>query len=145
MTSCDRRRRSIGIIPTFFAAVPVLACLAGAAAAQSNAQSFPYGRELRLDADPMRGSKRVPVLDIGDNGNAEINLWCSSVQAQLIVAAATITIIAGPRSPRQCGPDLARADDDLLAALSDVTGWRMDQSALVLTGGRALRFVIQTN
>ena len=145
MTSCDRRRRSVGTISTLFSALPVLACLASAAVAQTNAQSFPYGRELRLDADPMRGSKKVPILDIGDDGNAEIELWCSSVRAQLIVAAGTITIIAGPRSPRQCGPDLGRADDDLLAALSEVTAWRMDSAALVLTGGRMLRFVVQTN
>jgi heat shock protein HslJ len=132
-------------MPAVLAALPVWAILASAAVAQANAQSFPYGRELRLDADPMRGSRRVPILDIGDNGTAVIDLWCNSVQAQLIVVAATITIIAGPRSPRQCTPDLARADDDLLAALSEVTTWRMDNSALVLSGGRMLRFVVQTN
>jgi hypothetical protein len=57
------------------------------------AQPFPFGSELVLDADPMRGSKKLPVLDIGQNGAAEIELWCNSVKAQLVVAANTITII----------------------------------------------------
>ena len=36
-------------------------------------------------------------------------------------------------------PDRARADEDLLAALNGVTNWRMERSALVLTGSRTLR------
>ena len=121
-----------------------LAALGGATflvpAPEASAQSFPFGYELRLDANPMRGSKRVPVLDIGERGAAEIELWCNSVKAQLVVAGATITIITGEPSARQCAPDRARADEDLLAALNGVTNWRMERSALVLTGSRTLRF-----
>jgi heat shock protein HslJ len=109
------------------------------------AEPFPFGSELVLDVNPMRGSKKIPLLDIGQNGAAEIDLWCNSVKAQLVVAANTITIITGELSSRQCPPDRARADDDLLAALNEVTTWRMDDSALVLTGGKTLRFLRQTN
>ena len=109
------------------------------------AQSFPFGSELVLDADPMRGSKKIPVLDIGENGTAEIELWCNSVKAQLVVAGNTITIITGELSARQCPPERARADEDLLVALNQATNWRMENSALVLTGGRTLRFRVQTN
>lgn len=109
------------------------------------AQSFPFGSELLLDADPMRGSKRIPVLDIGQNGAAEIELWCDSVKAQLVVAADTITIITTKVSSRQCPPDRARADEELLTALNEATNWRMEDSALVLTGGKPLRFRMQTN
>ena len=109
------------------------------------AQSFPYGRELLLDVNPMRGSKRLPILDIGDRGTAEIELWCNSVKAQLVVAGNTITIITGEISARTCAPDLLSADDSLVAALNQVTNWRMDGAALVLTGGRTLRFRLQTN
>jgi hypothetical protein len=35
-----------------------------------HADGFPFGHELMLDASPMRGSKKVPILDIGDAGNA---------------------------------------------------------------------------
>jgi heat shock protein HslJ len=106
----------------------------------AHAEEFPFGHELLLDASPMRGSKKVPMLDIGDAGTAEIELWCNSVKAQLVIAGATITIITGETSVRQCAPDRARADDDLLAALNGVTNWRMERSALVLTGSRTLRF-----
>jgi heat shock protein HslJ len=109
------------------------------------AQGFPYGSELVLDANPMRGSKKIPVLDIGQNGAAEIDLWCNTVKARLVVAANTITIITGEMSARQCSPDRARADEDLVAALNNVTNWRMEPEALVFTGGRTLRFLVQTN
>ena len=109
------------------------------------AQSFPFGSELVLDVDPMRGSKKIPVLDIRENGTAEIDLWCNSVKAQLVVAGATITIITGETAARQCTPDRARADEDLLAALNGATNWRMDRSTLVLTGSRTLRFRAPSN
>ena len=98
-----------------------------------------------LDADAMRGSKRIPVLDIAANGTADIDLWCNSVKAQLIVAANTITIITGNKTARQCPPDRARADDELLDALNQATNWQMEEGALVLTGGKTLRFRVQTN
>ena len=114
----------------------------------AHAQSFPYGRELVLDVNPMRGSKKVPSLDIGNGGAADIELWCNAAKAQLVVAANTITIILGPASVRVCSAEVMRADDDLVAALNQVTTWRMDNAALVLTGApgaRPLRFRIQTN
>jgi heat shock protein HslJ len=114
-------------------------------APQALAQPFPFGSELVLDANPMRGSKKLPVLDIGQNGAAEIELWCNSVKAQLVVAANTVTIITGRMSSRQCPPDYARADDELLTALNQVTNWRIEDSALVLIGGKTLRFRMQTN
>jgi heat shock protein HslJ len=122
-----------------------LALVLAAVPAPLRAEGFPFGQELLLDASPMRGSKKVPILDIGDGGSAEIELWCNSVKAQLIVAGDTITIITGESSSRPCAPDRARADADLLAALNDVTSWRMERSALVLSGARTLRFRLQTN
>ena len=114
--------------------------------AKAQPEAFPFGRELLLDAAPLRGSKKVPILDIGDGGSAEIELWCNAVKAQLIVAGDTVTIITGEASTRQCAPDRARADEDLLAALNEITNWRMERSSLVLTGGsRSLRFRTQTN
>ena len=128
-----------------FSAAAVLAALCLAGPPSAFGQAFPYGRELLLDAIPMRGSKKLPVLDIGDRGSAEIDLWCNSVKAQLVVAGNTITIITGEMTARACGPALAKADDDLIAALNQVTNWRMENSALIFTGGQTLRFRIQTN
>jgi heat shock protein HslJ len=147
MNIAGRRR----IAATMFAGAATMMIAIGVAVpawwagAQSASQPFPYGRELRLDVDRMRGTRKIPVLDIGTDGTADIELWCNNVKAQLVVAANTITIITGASSSRQCGPDLLRADDDLLTALSQATLWRMDDAALTLTGGRTLRFVVQTN
>jgi heat shock protein HslJ len=113
--------------------------------ATASAQSFPYGTELVLDANPMRGSKKIPSIDIGQDGTADIDLWCNAVKARLVVAANTITIITGDVSAKQCPPDRAQADGELIAALNDVTAWRMEPGALVFTGGRTLRFRVQTN
>src|ERR1044071_9675105 len=38
----------------------------------AQAQEFPYDRDLVLDARPMRGSKRVPILSIDTSGRAQI-------------------------------------------------------------------------
>ena len=114
-------------------------------ASHALAQAFPFGSELVLDANPMRGSKKIPILDIGEDGTADIDLWCNTVKARLVVAASTVTIITGEMSARQCPPDRTRADSELLTALNEVTNWRMEHEALVFTGGRTLRFRVQTN
>jgi len=116
--------------------------LAPAVAAQAE---FPFGRELLLDVKPMKGSKRVPMLDIDDKGLAEIDLWCNSVKGQLVVAGDTITIITGEKTARTCPPERAQADDEVLGALNEVTTWRREGDFLVLIGTRTMRFRLQTN
>ena len=120
----------------------VAAGLAPAVAAQSE---FPFGRELLLDVKPMKGSKRVPMLDIDERGIAEIDLWCNSVKGQLVVAGDTITIITGDKTARTCPPERAQADDEVLGALNEVTNWRREGDVLVLIGTRTMRFRLQTN
>jgi heat shock protein HslJ len=126
----------------FVLGVAMAAAAAPAIAAQSE---FPFGRELLLDAPPMKGSKRVPSLDIAENGLADIELWCSSVKGQLVVAGDTITILTGAKTERSCTPERMRGDDDVLAALTEVTNWRREGEFLVLTGARTMRFRLQTN
>jgi len=106
---------------------------------------FPFGKELLLDARPMKGSKRIPILDIRDNGMAAIDLWCNSVQAQLVVAKDTITVITGPQTNRPCLPEQARRDQEMMDALAQVTNWRREGDSLVLIGPRMLRFRLQSN
>ncbi len=108
-------------------------------------QGFPFGRELLLDVPPMKGSKRVPMLDIDAKGLAEIDLWCNSVKGQMVVAADTITILTGEKTDRSCSPERAQADDEVLAALNEVTNWRRDGDILMLIGARTMRFRLQTN
>jgi heat shock protein HslJ len=122
------------------------ACLAGlVASADAAERGFPYNSELMMDAKPMRGSKRVPMLVIGAQGEATIEGWCSRVKAQLVVAADTVTILTGSKTEEQCAPERARADADLLAVLTEVTHWRRDADVLTLHGPKTLRFRTMTN
>ncbi|HKG99716.1 MAG TPA: hypothetical protein VKB08_03195, partial [Bradyrhizobium sp.] len=88
------------------------------------AQEFPFERELLLDAAPMRGSKRVPGLEVSASGQATIDLWCRSGPGQAILAGDTITIIPGEMRPGQCGPEQSRGDEEMLVHLTQVTHWR---------------------
>jgi hypothetical protein len=67
--------------------------------------SFPFGMTLMLDAAPMRSSKRIPMLEIAENGAASIDLWCASARAQAVVADSSISISPGDLENSQCEPD----------------------------------------
>jgi hypothetical protein len=137
-------RRRIGL---FLSAVLAAGCaLAYALAGAQGQTAFPFGRELTMDVAPMKGTKRLPRLDIDDNGIADLDLWCASMKARLVVVADTITVLTGPKTERPCPPEQASADEEILAALSQATNWRLEEDALILTGGpNALRFHLHTN
>jgi hypothetical protein len=107
--------------------------------------SFPFGSELMLDSAPIHGSKRVPMIEIEENGTASIDLWCSSATAQATVGDAAITIVPGEAAPAQCEPERQARDADLLAALAQVTGWRRSGEVVELSGPTPLRFRLMTN
>jgi heat shock protein HslJ len=109
------------------------------------ADSFPFDEELLLDAKPMRGSKRIPSLDIRADGAVMIDLWCNSVQGQLVVADNTITVLTGQKTSQSCTPEREQGDANLLSALEQVTTWRRDGSGVVLMGPQNLRFYRATN
>ena len=115
----------------------------GLARAADNA--FPFGTELMLDVEPLYGSKRIPMIEIEDNGTASIDLWCASVKAQATVNDAAITIVPGDAPAAQCDPDRQARDADLLAKLGQVTGWRRSGEVIELTGATPLRFRLMTN
>jgi hypothetical protein len=121
----------------------VLLGLPGLARAVDNV--FPFGTELMLDVEPLYGSKRVPMLQIEDNGTAAIDLWCASVHASATVGENSITIVAEPAEPAQCTPERQSGDETLLAALSQVTNWRRDGDVIELIGPTTLRFRAMTN
>ena len=121
----------------------VLLGLPGLACAAENA--FPFGTELMLDVEPLYGSKRIPMIEIEDNGTAAIDLWCSSVHASATVGENSITIVAEPAEPAQCTPERQSGDETLLAALSQVTNWRRDGDVIELIGPTTLRFRAMTN
>jgi heat shock protein HslJ len=108
-------------------------------------REFPFDHELLLDARPMRGSKRLPNLEIGPNGKTAIELWCNGVEGQVVVVEDTITIMTGQKTERSCSPEQARGDEEMLAALTEVTKWRREGVTVVLIGPKTLRFRIPTN
>lgn len=108
-------------------------------------QAFPFARELMLDVAPMRGSKRVPIIEIAENGAAVIQLWCASTSGQASVDKDFITITAGQVLPAQCEPERQIRDDDLLAALAQVTNWRRHGDVIEFVGATKLRFRLMTN
>ena len=115
------------------------------AAVPSQAQEFPFGLEMTLEAAPMPGSKRIPSLDIGDNGEVELELWCKGGKGQFSVAGNTIVFVPGAMEERSCPADRAQADDDLLAALAAAATWRRQDDLVTFAGARTLRFRLNTN
>ena len=106
---------------------------------------FPFDRELMLDVAPMPGSKRVPIIEIDANGAASIDLWCTSLRGQATVGEDSISIVPGPVQPAQCAPDRQSGDENLLAALAQVTNWRRHGDVIELSGATTLRFRLMTN
>jgi hypothetical protein len=103
-------------------------------------KAFPYGAELRLDANPMRGSKRLPWLQFSENGSVDIDLWCASGRGRAVVVERTITIVPTALRDNQCSAEQLEADKDFLSKLMQVTAWRWEGFLLVLEGPEALRW-----
>jgi len=106
---------------------------------------FPFGSELMLDTAPLRGSKRVPILEIEGNGAASIDLWCARLRGQVTVDDAAITIVPVVTPQAPCDPDREFRDATLLATLAQVTNWRRIGDVIELTGPTTLRFRLMTN
>src|ERR1700760_104098 len=112
--------RGYMVSPTRFLkrATAMLALAAAALAAfPALAQDeFPFGFEMTLDTPNQPGSKRLPTLEIGDNGEAKLDFWCKSGTGQFLVAT-----------------------------LSAATNWKRQNDLVVFTGAKPLRFHINTN
>jgi heat shock protein HslJ len=136
------RRHSI--VPGVLAALLLLLTSVLAAPADQ----FPFDQELVLDAAPMRPAKRVPILTVAPDGSATIDLWCKTVTARVELSDAAIKIEPGAlpdalpemMGEGQCTPPRMQADADMLAALAQVTEWRLQGGALVLAGPQTLTF-----
>ena len=118
------------------AAAAVLAMFAVARAEEG----FPFGTEMTLEAVPQPGSKRIPNIEIGDNGEVVLELWCKGGKGQFSVAGNTVIFVPGAIQDRSCPPARAQADDDLVAALAAVETWKRQGDVLTLIGPKPLRF-----
>jgi len=122
-----------------------LACLILCAGSAALAADFPEDATLRLEATPMKGSKRVPILQIDTKNKAAFDLWCTHVPAQFVLVGDTVTILLGTPTPQQCDTERMDADEDLLASLMAVSSWSRQGDVVTFEGERPLRFRISTN
>ncbi len=121
-----------------------VASVLGSVPAHAN-EGFPFGFEMTLDTAPQPGSKRMPTLEIGDNGQATLELWCKNGRGQFSVAGNTVVFVPGQMQENACAPDRAEADDQLLSALSEATTWKRQGDNVFFIGTRSLHFQINTN
>jgi hypothetical protein len=122
-----------------------LALAAGVICQAHAASEFPFGAEMTLEARPQPGSKRIPTLEIGDNGQAQLDLWCKSGKGQFSVANDTVIFVPGAMSDSGCTPDRAQLDDALIAALGAAATWKRQGDFVSFIGTTTLRFRISTN
>jgi hypothetical protein len=130
-------RRSGWLFFVVMAVLPIVPARAG--------EPFPFGSTLMLDTAPIRGSKRIPMIEIQENGIASIDLWCTRARAQATVADGSITIVPGDLQSAQCDAERQSRDANLLAALAQVTNWRRNGELVELIGVTPLRFRMMTN
>jgi hypothetical protein len=106
---------------------------------------FPFGLEMTLDAARQPGSKRLPTLEVGDNGEAVLELWCKAAKGQFSVAGNTVIFVAGPVEDHACPTARAQVDDELITALSEASAWKRQGDLVSFIGAKPLRFRINTN
>lgn len=123
------------------AAAAILAMFAAARAEEG----FPFGTEMTLEAVPQPGSKRIPNIEIGDNGEVVLELWCKGGKGQFSVAGNTVIFVPGPLEDHDCPPARAQADDELIAALSEAATWKRKGDFVSFIGTKPLRFHLNTN
>jgi hypothetical protein len=136
-------KSAITVLRQAAAALVSVAALHGAPARADD--GFPFGLEMTLDIARQPGSKRLPTLEIGDNGEVVLELWCKGGKGQFSVAGNTVIFVAGPLQDRACPPARAQADDELVADLSEAATWKRQGDFVSFIGTKPLRFRINTN
>src|SRR5262249_30568679 len=97
---------------------------------------FSFGIEIAPLAARQPGSKRIPDLDIGENGEAVLELWCKGGKGQFSVAGNTVIFVVGRLEDRGCPSDRARLDDELVATLSEATTWTRQGDVVSFIGAK---------
>ncbi len=109
------------------------------------ADDFPFGMEMTLDAQRMPGNKRIPNLEIGDAGEAMVELWCKGGKGQFSIAGNTVIFVPGTIVNRNCTEAQVALDDQLLADLGAATNWQRRGDTVTFIGPKTLRFRLNTN
>ncbi len=108
---------------------------------------FPFGSELMLEGESSRTHKRLPMIQVDEDGAATLDLWCGSVRTQATVGAdGSIAIAPGVRNNGQCDPERIASDDDLLDMMFHLTKWRRSGDLVEFSGGPGtMKFRLMTN
>ena len=110
-----------------------------------SAAEFPFERELLLEAKPLPGSKRVPMLEITRDGRAVIDLWCRSGEGRVKLEDDMIEFTLGPMREEGCTPERTQRDEGMVEALAKVANWRLEDDVLVLIGPTELRYTLSSH
>ncbi|MBR0712588.1 META domain-containing protein [Bradyrhizobium liaoningense] len=132
----------MALVKQIVCAAAAVLLTAGAAHADDG---FPFGTEMTLEALPQPGSKRVPNIEIGDNGEVILELWCKAAKGQFSIAGNTVIFVPGQVQDRSCPPAKAQADDELVAALAEAATWKRQGEIVTFIGPKQLRFRINGN
>ncbi len=133
------------MLRAWFRHIAVVAVIGMAFIPVARAQSFPFGLEMTLDVAPMPGSKRIPTLEIGDDGEVLVELWCKGGKGRISIAGDSVVFIPGAIADRGCPPAKVEADDALLSALTNATNWSRQGDFITFSGAQPLRFRLNTN
>jgi hypothetical protein len=123
----------------------VLAVLLVVSPLAAVADDFPFDQELFLDAKPLPGSKRVPSIEIAANGEVKIDFWCKSGGAHAEVTGDAVKFMFDELHEKDCTPERAQLDDNLVMTLLQTTQWRQDEDAIVFSGAADVRFYLSTH
>src|SRR5258707_13538008 len=119
------------------AALAVIVAAAGFQVIPARADDgFPFGLEMTLDVAPQPGSKRLPTLEIGDSGEATLDLWCNAGKGQFSVAGNTVIFVAAPLQVRACPPAREQPDVELVVGLGEAATWYRKDNFISLLGTR---------
>jgi hypothetical protein len=106
---------------------------------------FPFEVELLLDARPLPDSKRIPMLEIFEDGRAMIDLWCYSGNGRIEIKGDMVRVTFGQMRPQGCTQQRHERDEELAMALSKVTQWRLEEDVVVFVGPTELRFRLSSH
>jgi hypothetical protein len=115
------------------------------AAAPAGAQSFPYDQEMLLEAKPLPGSRRVPMIEVHPDGKASVDMWCHSAVAQFTIAGNDLKIEFVSAKPENCTPERIELDQAMAKAMLEITQWRRRNDMVEFVGPTTFRFRISTH
>jgi hypothetical protein len=108
--------------------------------------SFPFDQEMLLEVKPLPGSRRVPMLEVQSGGKATVDLWCHSASADVALSGSEIKFTFVSAQQENCTPERVELDQQMAAALTEVTNWRREDDIIVLVGPTTtFRFRLSTH